>query len=149
MAWLLLLAVVILPVTEIALFVKAVQSLGLLSTILLALLAAMVGLSLLRRQGLRNLEMMRGGMSGGPAAMAEAFDSICITLAGLLLILPGFLSDVVALALLAPPVRAGLKTWLVARVIVSRPGQTGAPPVIDGEYQVIDADPPPTGPKRP
>lgn len=151
MAWLLLLAVVIVPATEIALFVKAVQGLGLLTTILLALVSAMVGMSLLRRQGLRNLEMMRGRFGDGQWALAEAFDGLCVTLAGLLLILPGFLSDAVALLLLAPPVRGALKAWLAARlVVVGRPaGPAGQPPVIEGEYRVVDADPPAPGRDRP
>ncbi len=159
MAWLIILAIFALPVAEIALFVKMIQWVGLLPTILLAVLSGVAGLALLRGQGLAILWRSRAKLQQAP--LAEAFDGICLALAGFLLLLPGFLSDAIALLLLFPPVRAGLLAFWVAhlgramaRSSAYRPRETrDADPfapsqphhpqkgtIIDGDYQVIEPD---------
>ena len=142
MAWVVLLAVIAVPVAEIAVFIKMAQGLGVLSTVALAILGAMAGMALVRAQGLRTMLDAHTMMDQGQMPMAEMFDAVCLSLAGALLILPGFLSDLLALALLVPVVRAWLRNWLAARLIVNdvspgaRPG--GGPTVIDGDYTVIE-----------
>ncbi len=71
--------------------------------------------------------------------MRELFDAACLALAGVLLILPGFLSDLMALLLLIPPVR-GLLYGRATR-LAARQGASGGPgrqprrgPVIEGDW---------------
>lgn len=145
MAWLIVLAVIALPVVEIALFVKSSQAIGVLPTIAAAILAGVAGIYLVRQQGLMTAWRARQQLDRGELPLAEAFDGLCLAVAGALLLLPGFFTDLVALALLLPPVRALLKLWLAGRVrsaVVA--GRAGAQPhsqgprVIETEYRVVD-----------
>lgn len=144
MAWMVLVAVIALPVVEIALFIKSAQWIGILPTILAAIGAGALGLALVRRQGFELVMRTRAQFERGEVPVAEVFDGLCLALAGALLVLPGFFSDVVAIALLLPPVRAALRLVLAARL--ARPGQAGpgarpaGPQVIEADYHVIDGD---------
>jgi UPF0716 protein FxsA len=138
MAWLILLAVVALPVVEILLFMESARLIGALPTIAMAILAAMAGLALVRRQGLATLLRIHTQLGRGDLPFGDAFDAVCLAACGALLLLPGFLTDVMALLLLVPPLRALLRSWLASRLAVSirRPSA-----VIDAEYRILDHPP--------
>lgn len=145
MAWMVLAAVIALPVVEIALFIKSAQWIGLLPTIVCAIAAGAVGLALVRRQGFELLMRSRAQMERGEMPVAEVFDGLCLAVAGVLLVLPGFFSDILAILLLLPPVRAMLRLALAARLTTARtpdgtPRQPAGPQVIETEYRVIDGD---------
>lgn len=145
MAWMVLVAVIALPVVEIALFIKSAQWIGLLPTIVAAIAAGAIGLALVRRQGFELLMRARAQFDRGEVPVAEVFDGLCLAVAGALLVLPGFFSDVAAILLLLPPVRAALRLVLAARLGAQRPasGQRGpasGPQVIETDYRVIDGD---------
>ena len=144
MAWLLIALVIAFPVVEIAVFVKVAQGVGVLATVGLALAAGMVGLVLVRAQGVRTLLRAKTLVESGEMPVAELFDGICLALAGGLLILPGFVTDVLAIILLLPPVRLLLKAWLARHFTVVAPAPAG-PTVIDGDYTVIEPDSPRVG----
>ncbi|MBI2235890.1 MAG: FxsA family protein [Magnetospirillum sp.] len=141
MAWLVLVAILAFPVIEITLFVQSATTFGVLPTIAAAILAGMVGMAVLRRQGLATALAVRAQLDHGELPLAEAFDGLCLAVAGGLLLLPGFFSDVLALLLLLPPVRALLRRWLAARVNVATP-QNGGPLVIEGEFREVPPDRP-------
>jgi UPF0716 protein FxsA len=139
MAWLVLLGLIALPVIEITLFVQSVETIGVLPTLAAAIGAGVIGIRLLRRQGLALLLGMRAQLDRGELPVAEAFDALCLTAAGLLLLLPGFFTDLLALPLLLPPVRALLCRILAARLaahVVVRRGAPGSP-VIDGDWHEV------------
>lgn len=145
MAWMVLVAVIALPVIEIALFIKSAQWIGLLPTVVAAIAAGAIGLALVRRQGFELLLRARGQFARGEVPVAEVFDALCLAVAGALLVLPGFFSDVVAILLLLPPVRAALRLMLLARLAAHRPAPGGragggGPQVIETDYRVIDGD---------
>ena len=94
-----------LPLIEIALFIVVGRAIGLLPTLALVVLAAFAGILLLRRQGLDVVNRLRSNMSAGTIPGRTMFDTMLIGLAGILLIIPGFFGDIVALLLLIPPVR--------------------------------------------
>lgn len=139
MVWLILAALIAFPVVEITLFIKSAQWMGVVPTILVALAAGAVGLALLRHQGFTLLMRTRSQFELGEMPVGETFDALCLALAGVLLVLPGFFSDILALFLLLPPVRLGLKLWLASRLVQrgNRPPRSG-PQVIETEYHVID-----------
>jgi UPF0716 protein FxsA len=151
MAWLVVLGIIALPVVEIALFVKSAELIGTLPTVAVAVLLGMGGLALLRRQGLATALKVRAQLDHGELPVAEAFDGLCLSAAGFLLVLPGLLTDAMGLALLLPPVRHALRRWLARRLrLVStrsprpRPGQS--PGTIEADYTVIDHQDPPLPP---
>lgn len=140
MAWLVLAAIIAVPVVEIALFIQSAHWIGILPTIALAIGAGILGMALLRRQGLEVLLRTRAQMDRGEAPVGEVFDGVCLALAGVLLVLPGFFSDFIALALLLPPVRMALRGLLLARMTVHGAPPHSGPQVIEAEYKVVDGD---------
>lgn len=108
----------LLPLVEIALFIVVGRAIGLFPTLALVILAAIGGAMLLRQQGLGVVERLRSNMNAGTIPGRTMFDTMLIGLAGLLLILPGFLSDAIALVLLVPAVRNRIFSALAGRVRV-------------------------------
>jgi UPF0716 protein FxsA len=101
-----------LPLVEIALYVTLGAWLGLWITLGIVIGTALGGILLIRSQGARAGVDLRAAMMArqnpAPALAADAFRVI----AGVLLILPGFLTDALGLLLLVPP----LQRWLVAAI---------------------------------
>jgi len=96
------------PLAEIALFIAVGRSIGIVPTLALIVVAAVVGGLVLRQQGLGVLNRMRTNVSSGTVPGQTLFDGMALAVAALFLIIPGFLGDFIALGLLLPPVR----TWL-------------------------------------
>jgi len=139
------LSLLVLPIIEIAIFIKVGQTIGLLPTLALIIGAALLGGLLLRLQGLQVLSQLRNNVSAGKLPGRAIADAMMIGLAALLLVLPGFLSDIVALGLLLPPLRSWIYASLASRfTVVSAsasyrgPGQPEDPRV--GGPGTIDLD---------
>ncbi|KKB76306.1 hypothetical protein VW29_21070 [Devosia limi DSM 17137] len=113
-----LLGFLLLPIIEIALFIKVGQWIGLWPTLALVVGAAVLGVALLRRQGLSVLTQMRSNVSAGKVPGQAIADTMMIGLAAMLLIIPGFFTDAIGLALLLPAVRAMIYKALASRVSV-------------------------------
>jgi UPF0716 protein FxsA len=92
-------------IVEIVLFVLVARWLGIGPTILLVLATSLLGMWLLRSAGLRAWRGLRAAASAGRPPGQEVSQGLAGLLSGLLLALPGFLTDAVGLVLLAPPVR--------------------------------------------
>lgn len=162
-----LFALAILPFVEIALFIQVGHWIGLWPTLALVILSGVVGLSVMRRQGQSALaDLQKAGRDFGDPTRPIAHGAL-ILLAGFLLLIPGFLTDVLGLLLLIPPLRTGLLS-LVGRgvqVTTFRSGPLGdprrpfEPPVrephrpsviIDGDFEELEPkDRPPSGWTRP
>jgi UPF0716 protein FxsA len=126
---------VVLPAIEIFVIVAVAHALGLGLTLLLLLVGAIVGSWVMRRAGASWWRALRGRVTAAdgteltgqrPDGRAAAHAAL-LFLAGLLIFLPGFVSDAIGLLLLLPPVRAALQAvtaaWFVRRfTAVSGPG---------------------------
>jgi UPF0716 protein FxsA len=116
----LLLAFIIVPIIEIALLVHVGGLIGAWQTIGLVILTAVIGTSLFRAQGFRVLMRAQDVLAQGGFPAKELFDGICILLAGVLLLTPGFVTDALGLSLLVP----GLRIW-IGRALWQLVGQSG------------------------
>jgi UPF0716 protein FxsA len=134
----------LLPIIEIALFIKVGQTIGLWPTLALVIGAAVLGGVLLRQQGLSVLMQLRGNVAAGRMPAQTIADAALIGVAAVLLVLPGFLSDVVGLGLLIPPVRRWIYKTLAGNfTVVSSTGFRAQPSSQDGRIKgpgVIDLD---------
>lgn len=106
---------VVLPLAEIYALIKVGSWLGIFPTIALLLLVSAAGVTLLKREGLRVLHRMRDQVAAGNMPSNEIVDGVCLVLAGLLLVVPGFVTDIVGLLVLLPPFRALLRSVLRRR----------------------------------
>jgi UPF0716 protein FxsA len=147
MLLLLLLLLVALPIAELAVLVQVAGSLGVFETIGLLILVSIVGVWLAKREGLGVISRMRDTQARGEAPSRELADGALILLAAGLLVLPGFISDVVGILLLLPPVRALVRTLLLRRlrnssnvVMVSGRGRGTVTGTGQGAVDVWDVD---------
>lgn len=90
------------PLIEIALFILIGQAIGVVPTLLGVLLTAIAGSLLIRWQGLSVLARMRETLDRGQLPARDVGDAMLIGLGGLLLLLPGYFSDLIGLLLLLP-----------------------------------------------
>jgi len=101
---------------ELAVMIAVGQRIGVLATILLVLASGVLGIAVMKRAGLGLLDALGRPQRNLRFQSREAAERFLLMLAGLLLILPGFISDLVALALLPQPVRAWLADHLMNKV---------------------------------
>lgn len=101
-----------LPLAEIAGFVVVGQRIGALATIGLVLLAALAGFVLMRVQGISAFRRINHALKRGERPGRAAVDAFMILLAGILLIVPGFITDVIGLLLFIPWIRHAI--WRMA-----------------------------------
>ncbi len=136
----------IVPLTEIALFVLIGGMIGVLPTIGIVLATAVTGAWLLRSQGLRQLDRIRTQMAAGAMPGRDIADGAMMLVAGVLLLTPGFFTDSLGFLLFVPAIRAQVFRFLAARVhAVQTPfaqasfghGPDGNP----GHGKVVDLDP--------
>lgn len=140
------LALVIVPIIEIAIFIEVGGALGFWPTMGIVVLTAFVGAFLLRHQGLATLEKARASLDQNRFPVDEVFAGLCLLVAGALLLTPGFFTDALGLLLFVPALRRTLGRqllrYLAARgqVEVQASGfqrETGPGVVIDGDYQDV------------
>jgi UPF0716 protein FxsA len=132
------------PLIEITLFVTLGGWIGLWATLAIVLGTAVGGVALMRWRGLRAMADLRKQVKDMRNPVAHAADQAMFMLAGVLLILPGFLTDFLGLLLLLPPVRMALIA-VAAQRVMRQPagtapdvrGQTQGD-VIDGEFTPVD-----------
>ncbi len=130
---------IILPLLELVVFIDVADEAGFFGALLLLVLAALAGSALLRRQGLENVRMMRTALEGRSIPAGAMFDGFCVTAAGFLLVVPGFITDALAIMLLVPPARGLLRKLLGRRTA----GHARAPQdgVIEGEFERVEETP--------
>lgn len=97
---------------EITVFIVVGRWIGVLATLALFIAIGVIGSLLLKRQGMRALREMQAALARGEPPAEPVAHAALLVLAALLLIFPGFLSDLMALPLLLPPVRRMLIRWL-------------------------------------
>ena len=95
----------IVPVAELALLIKVGQYLGVVDTILIVLVTAMIGSVLVKLEGLSVLLAIRERMAEGRIPGNELLEGVMILVAGALLLTPGLLTDAVGALLVIPPTR--------------------------------------------
>ncbi|HMQ26089.1 MAG TPA: FxsA family protein [Acidimicrobiales bacterium] len=104
----------VVPLLELWVIVGAAHTIGVPETIVVLVLISVLGAYLVKWAGLSVLLRMQKTVRQGQVPTREVVDGFLVLLAGALLLVPGFLSDVLALGLLFPPTRA------VARRLVLR-----------------------------
>jgi UPF0716 protein FxsA len=100
------------PLAELAVILWVGSHLGIPETIALLLVVSIVGAWLVKRAGVGVLGRIRTQWERGVMPTVELLDAALILVAGTMLLLPGFLTDIVALLLLVPLTRAGIRGFL-------------------------------------
>lgn len=137
---------IVVPILELYVLIQVGQWVGILPTLALLIADSLFGAFLLRQQGRGAWRRMTSAMSAGRVPARETVDGALIILGGALLLTPGFLTDIVGLALLVPPTRALVRPvlvrWAGARMAIAvtvrapRPG--GGDFDVDGTATEVD-----------
>lgn len=146
---------------EIGLFIAVGGEIGVVVTLLLIVLTAVIGSFLVRQQGFGVLRKLQQNSPGSGDMSSALFDGLCIGVAGMMLITPGFFTDSVGFLLLVPPVRRFLYGHMAKHIQAGMhrhmhtqgPAPNGRtrksdPVIINGEFEDITEDrpmPPPRG----
>ena len=108
----LFLAFTIVPFVEIYLLIKIGAQVGAFNTVLIVILTGLLGASLARREGIKTMTKVRESLNRGELPAEEMLDAMLIFAAGIVLLTPGFITDITGLALLVPQARFWFKAWL-------------------------------------
>ena len=124
----LFLAFTIIPVVEIYLLIQIGTIFGALTSIALVIVTGFLGAYLARIQGLQTLFRIQKSLREGQMPSSELLDALLIGIAGLVLLTPGFLTDVFGFLLLIPNTRIAIKKWLHSQIELrytsTRPDET-------------------------
>ena len=145
----LLLAFLLVPLIEIALFIQVGGAIGLWPTLAIVILTAILGTIMVRQQGRHAIANLQRSFSELQNPTKPLADGAMILFSGALLLTPGFFTDALGYALLMPPVRAVVFDFISKRVKVQRfeMGQRPDPrrpqprdTVIDGDYSEVSEE---------
>ena len=137
---------VIIPLAEVYAFINVGEEIGVFKTLLLCILTAIIGGTLVRMQGLSTLLKARRNFMSGTLPLNELFDGLCLVVAGALLLTPGFVTDTMGLLLLVPAVRRFLRPFAAKYGNFSAGGFSGSPyqerrnadgDIIEGDYEEV------------
>ncbi|MBD1584265.1 FxsA family protein [Pseudoalteromonas sp. S16_S37] len=109
---------IVVPIIEIALLIQVSDIIGGVATIALVILTAIFGAKLVKQQGLNAYSNVQGQMAQGQMPATELFTGLCVIIAGVLLMTPGIMTDVLGFMLLTPAIRGQLAKALMKQVTV-------------------------------
>ena len=101
----LLIIFIILPIIEISIFIQVGGFLGTFNTILIIFLTAAVGVYFVRQQGFRTFQKIAVELQNQKIPVQGMFDGLVILISGILLVTPGFLTDIIGFLGLIPQTR--------------------------------------------
>ena len=147
---------IVLPLLELFVMIEVGAAIGAGWTVLLVVLTSVLGVALVRRQGRHAMADLQASMEELRDPARPVAHGALILLAGALLIVPGFLTDIAGGMLLIPPLRDWLLRRMGRRMVVvesvqwrgpHRPDPGPGGRVIDAEYEVVadDSPVPPSG----
>ncbi|MGH3780160.1 MAG: FxsA family protein [Pseudonocardiaceae bacterium] len=136
-----LLVLLVATFVELTVLIAVAHAIGVLATIGLLILTSLVGAALLRREGARTLRALVEALRARKPPHRELLDGMLITAAGVLVVVPGFVSDVLGLLLLLPPTRALVRRRILRSASRRTPARYGPGDVVEGE--IVDEPPAP------
>ena len=108
----LLIIFTLVPIIELYVLIEAGQQIGIVPTISLIILTGIAGAFLARSQGFQLINRIQNDLNAGKVPANEMLDGAMILAGGLLLLTPGFCTDLFGFCLLTPLTRSTLKGWL-------------------------------------
>jgi UPF0716 protein FxsA len=131
-----LLLVLLFPLAEIATFILVGGAIGVIRTLALVIVSSLIGMTMLRDAGVMTAIRLQREKGNPSAILAEGGTRM---LAGLLLLIPGFLTDIAAILVLIPATRALLFGRIAAAAPTAGPTQPSPrPDVIEGDFRRLD-----------
>ena len=109
---------IIIPLVELYFILVVGEMIGAFWTVMLVIFTALVGVNLLRVQGMSTLTRAQRNMAQGQIPAMEMMEGVALAVAGVLLITPGFITDSLGFLLLLPPTRQAMIRFMMSRAVV-------------------------------
>ncbi|MBI3772505.1 MAG: FxsA family protein [Gammaproteobacteria bacterium] len=141
------LLLLVFPLLELYLLIKAGGIFGAWPVVLWVIVVGLFGVSLIQSQGMATAERVRAALARGETPAMGMLEGLVMVVAGVLFLVPGLLSDAVALVLMIPPVRRAVIRRLIKSATGQPPRGPGVRPqasgerVLEGEYRREDQPP--------
>jgi len=132
-----LLLIILIPVVEIFLFIKVGSQIGAITTILLIFVTAIVGIYYAKYEGLNTLKAGFAQLSRNEAPTYEMLSGAAIAFAALLLIIPGFATDILGFLLIFPITRKFIFGKFTKKFKSTKTKKNN---FIEGEFEDIEDD---------
>ena len=132
-----LLSIILVPIVEIYLFIKIGAKIGAFSTILLIFITAMTGIIYARYEGLNTLRSAYSQIIKQETPAYEIISGAAIAFAALLLIIPGFATDIIGFLIIFPITRKLILGKVSTKIKKKEPDKNN---FIDGEFEDIEND---------
>ena len=126
------------PLIEIYLFIKIGSQIGALNTVLLILITAIVGIWYARYEGFNTLRSGMSQLVRNEVPLYEMISGAAIAFAALLLILPGFATDIIGILLIFPVTRKIILSKYSKKYSSKKKSKNLGKNFIEGEYEDID-----------
>ncbi|MCB5238142.1 FxsA family protein [Niallia circulans] len=111
-----IISLLLLPLIELIIFLLAGNIIGITETLIIVIGTGILGGILLKKQGLKAIRNVQVQLNQGIMPGDAILDSFCVLVGGLLLLLPGFLTDIVGVIILFPPTRRIGKNLLMRSI---------------------------------
>lgn len=137
----LMIAFLAIPVIELYLLIQVGSVIGVLPTIIVVILTAVIGAALVRQQGFATWQRLQSNMAQGIMPAQDLLEGLILLLGGLLLLTPGFFTDMLGFACLMPRVRAKMAQAAIDNQLFSQAGNPfqaknkREPDAIEGEFK--------------
>ena len=131
-----LLLIILIPALEIYLFIKIGSQIGAITTILLIFTTAIVGIYYAKYEGLNTLKLGLAQLKKNEPPAYEMISGAAIAFAALLLIIPGFATDIVGFLIIFPISRKYIFNKFVGKIKKKKDKNN----FIDGEFEDIEND---------
>ncbi|MDQ1534095.1 MAG: protein FxsA [Actinomycetota bacterium] len=121
---------IVVPMVEIYVIIQVGHAIGAVDTLGLLILLSVFGAWLTKHAGFVVLSRLRAQLDAGRTPTRELIDGVLVLAAGVLIVIPGFVTDAIGLLVLFPPTRAVLRAFLRRRFelrVLGRPGGPGRP----------------------
>ena len=132
-----LLSIILVPIIEIYLFIKIGAKIGAFSTILLIFITAITGIIYARYEGLNTLRSAYSQIIKQETPAYEIISGAAIAFAALLLIIPGFATDIIGFLIILPITRKLILGKVSTKIKKKEPDNNN---FIDGEFEDIEDD---------
>ena len=138
-----LVIILIIPFLEIYLLLEVGSIIGAIPTIFLVASTAIIGTWLLKEQGFSTFQRLQQNLRQGILPAYEMIEGPIILAGGLLLLTPGFITDILGLACLIPSLRKKIAQYIIENSLIQQSGSFTKEPsnnvnVLEGEFEKED-----------